>query len=275
MDLFVVPTVSFRLLYGLLILQHDRRQMLWLGVTAPPTAEWISHQLTEAYGWKVAPRYIIRDRDAVYGDVFIHRGRWAFGIDQPRRDRRGRTDIAKGRSVRSGGNVLTTLSCSARGIFAICCDLTRPTTTRLARTCQSTRARRCREQYMPLVAFWLRQFSADFIICMCEFDFRQTQSGRGSTGWRKRQEYLERRYQYRRRTDSRPRDTHKFPSRPQREFGFPRHRSEPGRAQDAGSFALGQRRQAEKRRGNLACKPRPLPQVRSSSGRGEESGQHV
>jgi hypothetical protein len=48
MDLFVVPTVSFRLLYGLLILQHDRRQILWLGVTAHPTAEWIARQLTEA-----------------------------------------------------------------------------------------------------------------------------------------------------------------------------------------------------------------------------------
>jgi hypothetical protein len=54
----------------LLILHHDRRQILRLGVTAHPTAEWISH-LTETYGWKVAPRYIIRDRDAVYGDVFI------------------------------------------------------------------------------------------------------------------------------------------------------------------------------------------------------------
>ena len=129
MDLFVVPTLSFRLLYGLLILQHDRRQILWLGVTAHPTAEWISHQLTEAYGWKVEPRYIVRDRDAVYGDVFIRRLR-AMGIrGQPRRDRRRRTGIAKGRSVRSGGNVLTTLSCSASGIFAICCNLTRPTIT--------------------------------------------------------------------------------------------------------------------------------------------------
>src|ERR1700674_4894403 len=83
MDLFVVPTLSFRLLYGLLILQHDRRQILWLGVTAHPTAEWISRQLTEACGWNVAPRYIIRDRDAVYGDVFIRRLR-AMGIrDRP------------------------------------------------------------------------------------------------------------------------------------------------------------------------------------------------
>jgi hypothetical protein len=77
------PTISFRLLYGLLILHHDRRQILWLGVTAHPTAEWISHQFTEAYGWKVAPRYIIRDRDAVYGDVFFRRLR-AMGIrDRP------------------------------------------------------------------------------------------------------------------------------------------------------------------------------------------------
>jgi hypothetical protein len=100
-------------------------------------------------------------------------GRWAFGIGQPRRDRRGRTGIVKGRSVRSGGNVLTTLSCSASSIFAICCDLTRPTITRLARTFQSTRTRRRRERYMPLVASRLRHFLADSIICMHVFDFRQ------------------------------------------------------------------------------------------------------
>ena len=50
MDLFVVPTISFRLLYGLLILRHDRRRILWLGTTAHPTAEWIARQLTEACG---------------------------------------------------------------------------------------------------------------------------------------------------------------------------------------------------------------------------------
>ena len=83
MDLFVVPTISFRLLYGLLILQHGRRQILWLGVTAHPTAEWIARQFTEAYGWTAAPRYVIRDSDAVYGDIFIRRLR-AMGIgDRP------------------------------------------------------------------------------------------------------------------------------------------------------------------------------------------------
>jgi transposase InsO family protein len=83
MDLFVVPTISFRLLYGLLILQHGRREILWLGATTHPSAEWISRQLTEAYGWGRGPRYLIRDRDSVYGDVFIRRLR-AMGIrDRP------------------------------------------------------------------------------------------------------------------------------------------------------------------------------------------------
>jgi hypothetical protein len=56
LDLFVVPTVSFRLLYGLLIMRHSRRQILWFGVTAHPTAEWLANQLMEACGWeRVSP----------------------------------------------------------------------------------------------------------------------------------------------------------------------------------------------------------------------------
>ena len=62
MDLFVAPTISFRLLYGLLIVGHGRRQIVWLGVTAHPTAEWIANQITEAFGWERAPHYLIRDR---------------------------------------------------------------------------------------------------------------------------------------------------------------------------------------------------------------------
>jgi hypothetical protein len=64
MDLFVVPTLSFRLLYGLLIMGHGRRHILWLGVTAHPTSEWIANQLTAACGWEQVPRYLFRDRDA-------------------------------------------------------------------------------------------------------------------------------------------------------------------------------------------------------------------
>ena len=83
MDLFVVPTISFRLLYGLLIMGHGRRQILWFGVTAHPTAEWIANQLTEACGWEQLPRYLIRDRDAAYGEIFLRRVR-SIGIrDRP------------------------------------------------------------------------------------------------------------------------------------------------------------------------------------------------
>jgi hypothetical protein len=84
MDLFLVPTISFRLLYGLLILRHARRELLWLAVTEHPSAEWLAWQLTEACGWQQAPRYIIRDRDCVYGGgVFLRRLR-AMGIrDRP------------------------------------------------------------------------------------------------------------------------------------------------------------------------------------------------
>jgi transposase InsO family protein len=83
MDLFVVPTISFRLLYGLLIMGHGRRQILWFGVTAHPTAEWIANQLTEACGWEQIPRYLIRDRDRAYGEIFVRRVR-SIGIrDRP------------------------------------------------------------------------------------------------------------------------------------------------------------------------------------------------
>ena len=97
MDLFVVPTISFRLLYGLLIVGHGRRQILWFGVTAHPTAEWIANRITEACGWEQAPRYLIRDRDGAYGEAFIRRlHQWAFAIDRRRRAPLGKMDMLKG-----------------------------------------------------------------------------------------------------------------------------------------------------------------------------------
>ena len=83
MDLFVVPTISFRLLYGLLIMGHGRRQILWFGVTAHPTAEWIANQLTQACGWEQIPRYLIRDRDGAYGEIFMRRVRSSGIRDRP------------------------------------------------------------------------------------------------------------------------------------------------------------------------------------------------
>ncbi len=82
-DLFVVPTFSFRLLYGFLVLRHRQRRIMWLGVTANPTGEWIARQLTEACGWDAVPDYIVRDRDCVYGETYVRRLR-AMGIrDRP------------------------------------------------------------------------------------------------------------------------------------------------------------------------------------------------
>src|SRR6476660_3215464 len=91
-DLFVVPTSSFKLLYGLLILRHDRRRILWIGVTRSPTSEWIARQVSEACGWEPVPDYLVRDRDRVYGQAFTRRLR-AMGIrDRPTAPRcRGRT----------------------------------------------------------------------------------------------------------------------------------------------------------------------------------------
>jgi len=76
---------------------HGRRQILWFGVTANPTAEWIANQVTEACGWEQAPRYLIRDRDGAYGEVFIRRLR-SMGIrDRPTSPRsHGKTDMPNG-----------------------------------------------------------------------------------------------------------------------------------------------------------------------------------
>ena len=83
MDLFVVPTIGFGLLYGLVIIRLARRELIWINVTAHPTAEWIAQQITQAFPWDEAPRYLIRDRDAVYGAA-VTRRLCAMGIrDKP------------------------------------------------------------------------------------------------------------------------------------------------------------------------------------------------
>jgi transposase InsO family protein len=83
MDLFVVPTIGFKLLYGFVIVRIDRRDIVWINVTTNPTAEWIARQITEAFPWDGAPRYMIRDRDRTYGAVVTRRLR-AMGIrDKP------------------------------------------------------------------------------------------------------------------------------------------------------------------------------------------------
>ena len=83
MDLFVVPTICFIQLYVLVIVRLDRRELVWINVTRHPTAEWIAQQITETFPWNEAPRYLIRDRDAIFGAAVTRRLR-AMGIrDKP------------------------------------------------------------------------------------------------------------------------------------------------------------------------------------------------
>ena len=93
MDLFVVPTIGFKLLYGFVIVRLHRRDLVWINVTTNPTAEWVARQiteafpwdgaLTEAFPWDGAPPYMIRDRDRIYDTVVTRRLR-AMGIrDKP------------------------------------------------------------------------------------------------------------------------------------------------------------------------------------------------
>jgi transposase InsO family protein len=83
MDLFVIPTISFDLLYTLVIVWLDRRELVWVNVTASPTAEWIARQVSEAFPWEEAPRYLIRDRDRIYGTLFRRRLRTMCIRDKP------------------------------------------------------------------------------------------------------------------------------------------------------------------------------------------------
>ena len=69
MDLFVVPTIGFDLLYAFVIVRLDRRELIWINATANPTAEWVARQIKEAFPWHEAPHYLIRDRDRIYGSV--------------------------------------------------------------------------------------------------------------------------------------------------------------------------------------------------------------
>jgi transposase InsO family protein len=83
MDLFVVPTIGFDLLYAFIIIRLDRRDLVWINVTTNPTAEWIARQITEAFPWNEAPRYLVRDRDRIYGTI-VRRRLHAMGIrDKP------------------------------------------------------------------------------------------------------------------------------------------------------------------------------------------------
>jgi len=80
-DFFTVPTVTFRVLYVFIILRHDRREIIHFNMTTNPYAEWTVQQVVNAFPYETAPRFLIRDRDSIYGDYFKNRIK-GMGIDE-------------------------------------------------------------------------------------------------------------------------------------------------------------------------------------------------
>ncbi len=72
-DFFTVPTVTFRVLFVFVVLAHDRRRVIHFNVTESPTAKWTAQQIVEALPWDAVPRYLLRDRDGIYGHQFANR----------------------------------------------------------------------------------------------------------------------------------------------------------------------------------------------------------
>jgi hypothetical protein len=80
-DFFTVPTIRFQILLVFLVLAHGRRRIVHFAVTAHPTAEWTAQQMREVFPWESAPRYLLRDRDRIFGRDFVNQVE-AMGIKQ-------------------------------------------------------------------------------------------------------------------------------------------------------------------------------------------------
>jgi putative transposase len=80
-DFFVVPTVTFKVLFVFVVLSHARRRVVHFSVTEHPTASWTARQISEAFPWEAAPRFLLRDRDRVYGSAFQERVE-SMGIEE-------------------------------------------------------------------------------------------------------------------------------------------------------------------------------------------------
>ena len=73
MDFFVVPTATFRLLYVLIVVRHERRRIVHFNISESPTAAWTAQQVVNAFPYDTAPKYLLRDRDSICGEAFVRR----------------------------------------------------------------------------------------------------------------------------------------------------------------------------------------------------------
>ena len=118
MDLLVVPTIGFDLLDIFVIMRLDRRDLVWINVTAHQTAEWVARQITEAFPSNRAPRYMIRDRDRIYGTVVnADCVPWASGTNLLHQPHLGRTALPNGDRI-DPARVFGSRHCFGRGTSA-------------------------------------------------------------------------------------------------------------------------------------------------------------
>jgi hypothetical protein len=153
-DMFVVVTARFQLLYALLVLGHERRKVVHFDVTQNPTQGWLARQITEAFPGNTAPRFLLRDRDASYAQTFRDRVQ-AMAIEEVVTAPRSpwQNAYAERISARSAGNVSITSSSSTSVTCAECCRHTLSITTEAERISRSAKIVRSLGPYShPLLA---------------------------------------------------------------------------------------------------------------------------
>jgi putative transposase len=121
-DFFTVATIRFQVLYVFLVLAQDRRWISHFAVNAHPTAEWTAQQLREAFPWDTGPRYLLRDRNRIFGKDFVDQLK-AMGINQVLLAPRSPWQrlMSNGSPAPSAANAWTTSSCSAKGACTVTC----------------------------------------------------------------------------------------------------------------------------------------------------------
>jgi transposase InsO family protein len=147
-DFFVVPTATFRVLFVFVVLSHARRRVLHFQVTEHPSQEWTMQQMREAFPWDQSPRYLLRDRDAIYGGDLVAMTK-GMGMEEVLSAPRSpwQNPYAERLIGPYGANVWTTSSCGMKGRYAGLCKVILPTTSAPELIWRWPRTLRNREQW--------------------------------------------------------------------------------------------------------------------------------